>query len=199
MTGTGTHDGQHDPRYGGVAMALHWATAAAIFLMLASGLTMTRMAPGMTAFNLYQWHKALGITVLALTLIRLVWRLGHRPPPLPDAMPTLEKLGARLAHLGFYALLLGLPLSGWLLVSVSPLNLPTSWFGYFLIPHLPAPTDAALRQTLNSLSETAHGLGGWTLLALLFVHIAAALRHALILHDHVLRSMLPRWLAPRKG
>lgn len=188
---------ERDPRYGGVAMALHWLTAAAILLMLASGIAMTRMEPGMTAFNLYQWHKALGITVLALTLIRIVWRFGHRPPPLPAAMPHWEKTGARLAHLGFYLLLLGLPLSGWLLVSVSPLNLPTSWFGLFLIPHLPAPAEMAMRQMLNDWTSQAHVLAGWTLLTLLVLHVGAALRHSLILRDHVVRSMLPRWIAAK--
>lgn len=181
-----------DPRYGGVAIGLHWLTAVAILLMLASGLTMTRMTPGMTAFNLYQWHKALGITILALTLIRLVWRLTHRPPPLPATMPTWEQRAARLAHLGFYLLLLGLPLSGWLLVSVSPLNLPTSWFGQFLIPHLPAPADPDFRSLLNDAAQRTHDLAGWVLIALLVLHIGAALRHGLILRDRVLRSMLPR-------
>ena len=185
-----THPGQQ--RYSMVAMALHWLIALAVILLLGSGLAMTRMAPGLLAFDLYQWHKALGITVLALSVLRLLWRLTHRPPPLPDDMPRLERLGAKLGHLGFYALLIGLPLGGWAMVSVSPLNVPTSWFGLFVIPHLPgAPDDLATRKSLEGLFKLAHEVGGWMMLALLVLHVAAGLRHALVLRDGVFDRMVP--------
>lgn len=178
-------------RYSAVAMALHWLIALAVLLLLGSGMTMTRMAPGLLSFDLYQWHKALGITVLALTLLRIIWRLTHRPPPLPDSMPRLERLAAHLGHAGLYALLLVLPLTGWAMVSASPLNIPTTWFNLFLIPHLPTPETLEARKALESGLEELHGIGGWLMLALVGVHVAAALRHALILRDGIFSRMVP--------
>ncbi|WP_114394141.1 YceI family protein [Oleisolibacter albus] len=178
-------------RYTGVAMALHWLIALAVLLLLASGLVMTRIPSGPATFSLYQAHKALGLTVLALTLLRVLWRLTHRPPPLPDSMPPLERLGAHLGHFGFYVLLLLLPLTGWAAVSYSALNLPTSWFGLFLVPHLPGPADPEIRTRAAEGLGGLHGIGGWAMLALLLVHVAAALRHALILRDGVTERMLP--------
>ena len=89
----------------------------------------------------FQLHKSLGLTILALSLLRLVWRLTHRPPPMPATMPAWEQLAARGVHAAFYGLMIGLPLSGWLMVSAQwdggkPLNVPTLWFGIFEVPHL---------------------------------------------------------------
>ncbi|MFM2045233.1 MAG: hypothetical protein RLY86_3809 [Pseudomonadota bacterium] len=187
-------------RYSAGAMALHWLTAAAIVLLLASGLTMTRMEPGQTAFSLYQWHKALGLTVLLLTLARIVWRLTHRPPALPDSMPRVERTGAHLAHIGFYALLIGLPLGGWAMVSYAPYNVPTSWFGLFIVPHLPgAPAEEAARTLLKDQLRLAHEIGGWVLMAMLALHVAAGLRHALVLKDGVFQRMVPAARPLMKG
>lgn len=178
-------------RYTGVAMTLHWAIALAVLLLLASGLVMTRMGEGPLAYSLFQWHKALGVTVFALTLARIGWRLANPPPPLPDTMTGWERTAAKLGHAGFYVLLVALPLGGWALVSVSTLNIPTTWFGLFGIPHLPAPESLETRQTLEALFIDAHAIGGYVMLALVAVHVGAALRHALILKDGTLTRMLP--------
>lgn len=178
-------------RYSTVAMVLHWLIALSVILLLGSGVVMTRMAPGLLAFDLYQWHKALGITVLALTVLRILWRLTHRPPPLPDHMPKLERLGAHLGHLGFYVMLLVLPISGWWMASASPLNIPTTWFNLFIIPHLPAPETLEARKALEHDLKQVHEIAGWVMMALLAVHVAAALRHAFILRDGIMSRMLP--------
>ena len=99
-------------RYSAVAILLHWASALAVLVLIGLGLTMTHavLAP-LRQFQLYQWHKSVGLTVLALTLLRLGWRLAHRPPPLPATLPARERAGAHAAHALLYGLLLGLPLA----------------------------------------------------------------------------------------
>ncbi len=175
-------------RYTRVAQALHWVTAVAVLALLGTGLTMTRLdETGAAAFQLYQLHKSIGLTVLALTLARIGWRLSHTPPPLPAIMDRGERLAARTAHIGFYALLLGLPLGGWLMVSLAPLSVPTVWFARLPVPHLPVTPDEAAYLTV----QTAHRLGGWLIGALVIMHVAAALGHHLILRDAVLLRMWP--------
>lgn len=181
-------------RYNAVAVALHWLTVLAILLLLAMGWVMTSLPLGSPLqFTLFQLHKSVGMTVLALTLFRLVWRLAHRPPPLPDSMGPLERLVAHLGHFGLYALLLGLPLIGWGVVSTSPYNIPTVLYGLIPLPHLAFLADLADRQALNKLLENGHGLAAYLLTALVVGHAAAALRHHFLLKDDVLARMLPRF------
>src|SRR5262245_15536869 len=98
---------------------------------------------GAELFSVYQLHKSIGLTVLALSLLRLVWRLMNPPPPLPAHMPAWERFVAVATHGAFYALIIGLPLSGWIYVSAGwsihdeqPLLITTRWFGLFAVPHL---------------------------------------------------------------
>lgn len=182
-------------RYSRVAMTLHWLSAAAILTLLASGLWMTDAikVPAMqaTAFTVYQWHKSLGLTVLVLSLARLAWRLFSPPPPLPSGMGRMSRLAAHGAHAAFYILMIGLPLIGWAMVSASIYGLPTIVYGLFEWPHISvlanledkAPVEAALR--------TAHQIGGYVMIALLILHVGAALKHHFVDRDHVLAAMLP--------
>jgi len=181
-----------------VAILLHWASALCVLVLIGLGLTMTHaaLAP-LRQFQLYQWHKSVGITVLVLTVLRVLWRLTHRPPPLPAGMPARERRAAAAAHHLLYLLLVGLPLTGWAVVSLSPFNIPTVLYGLVPWPHLPlagfVPDPAAAEGILKRI----HALGAWSLAALLAVHVAAALRHHLRLRDDVLRRMLPgRPLSP---
>lgn len=187
--------------YNRVAMTLHWVIAAAILTLLASGLWMTDAikvpATQATAFTVYQWHKSLGLTVLVLSLARLAWRLFSPPPPLPSSMGRMSRLAAHGAHAAFYILMIGLPLIGWAMVSASIYGLPTIVFGLFEWPHISllanlqdkAPVEAALR--------TAHQTGGYLMIALLILHVGAALKHHFIDRDHVLAAMLPLVRTPR--
>jgi cytochrome b561 len=124
-------------RYTAVAMVLHWLIAIGILALIGVGLAMTHLtlAP-MLQFQLYQLHKSIGITVLLGVLLRILWRVFHPPPALPD-MPRLEKAAAEGAHTLLYVLMIVLPLTGWALVSVSPFNLPTVLYGLVPWPHLP--------------------------------------------------------------
>ena len=178
-------------RYSAVAILLHWASALGVLVLIGLGLTMTHavLAP-LRQFQLYQWHKSVGITVLVLTALRALWRLTHRPPPHPAGMPARERRAAAAAHHLLYLLLVGLPLTGWAVVSLSPFNIPTVLYGLVPWPHLPlAPllTDPA---GAEGLLKALHASGAWILTALLVLHVAAALRHHLILRDGVLGRML---------
>jgi len=175
------------PRFDATAIALHWAMAVAILGLLVLGFVMTQLKPGSPEqFSLYQLHKSVGMLVLALTVARLGWRLGHPPPPLPATMPAAERAVAHLGHLALYGLMLAMPLAGWAVVSTSPYNIPTVLFGLIGLPHLPLPKDA------NAAAKLAHLTGAWIMVATLAGHVGAALRHHFILGDDVLRRMLPR-------
>lgn len=180
-------------RYGAVAQSLHWASAFLIFALLAVGWTMTDLPPGSAQqFKLFQLHKSLGVTVFALTLIRLVWRLRHGVPALPATMPLWERRAAGLGHLGLYALAFGLPLTGWAVVSSSPFNIPTLLYGVIPLPHLWFLAEATDKKALSHLLGDVHAAAAFGLVGLLAVHVGAALRHHIWLKDDVLRRMLPR-------
>ncbi|MFB0488077.1 cytochrome b561 [Methylobacterium sp. OAE515] len=179
-------------RYSAVAILLHWASALGVLVLIGLGLTMTHadLAP-LRQFQLYQWHKSVGITVLALTALRVLWRLTHRPPTHPAGMPARERRAAGAAHALLYLLLVGLPLTGWAVVSLSPFNIPTVLYGLVPWPHLPLAAFVPDQVAAEGLLKRVHALGAWFLAALLAVHVAAALRHHLLLRDDVLRRMLP--------
>jgi cytochrome b561 len=190
---TETGDATRGRRYDGVAMALHWLTALAVLGLLVVGLVMTDLPRGSALqFVLFQGHKSVGITVLLLTVARLAWRLAHRPPPLPASMPPWERAAAHAGHLGLYLFLLAMPLTGWALVSASPLNIPTVLYGVLPWPHLPILATLADKKPVAAALATTHGALAWILIALLVVHVGAALRHHVLLKDDVLRRMVPR-------
>jgi cytochrome b561 len=180
-------------RYSGVAIAIHWLTAIAILAQLAMGWTMTSLPPGSyLQFSLYQWHKSVGITILALSVLRLAWRLLHKPPPLPATMPAWEMRVAKAAHASLYILLIALPITGWAVVSASPFNIPTILYGILPLPHLPVLPDLEDKKAAESALALVHEVAVWILLLLLAGHIGAALRHHFLIHDDVLARMLPR-------
>ncbi|MBN8608154.1 MAG: YceI family protein [Caulobacterales bacterium] len=191
-------------RYSAVAIVLHWAIAFAILLMIPLGWWMGDMAEdGVVSdgiFRAYQLHKSIGLTVLALSLVRLAWRLLNPPPPLPAHMPGWERFIAKAIHWAFYALMIGLPLTGWLYVSAGwsehddqPLLVTTHWFGLFVVPHLfglPA-AGADVREAVADTAMSAHSLMAWGALVLAALHAAAALKHHVFDKDEVLADMVP--------
>ncbi|MCR5880270.1 cytochrome b/b6 domain-containing protein [Phenylobacterium sp. J367] len=191
-------------RYSAVAIALHWLTAAAILAQLTLA---WRMQGPRTpeSFALIQLHKSVGVTILVLTLFRLAWRLAHRPPPEPPTLAPWERGLARLTHGSFYVLLLALPLSGWLLVSASPLAISTQLYGVVPFPDLPgvASLPPELKEAWRSGAHAVHEALALTLLALLGLHVAGALKHQLFAADEpVIAQMVPgarpgRRLEPR--
>ncbi len=183
-------------RYSSVAIALHWLIALAILLQLASGLWMVgalaEKDTQMLAFQVYQWHKSLGLTVLILSLLRLFWRLSHRAPPLPDGMTRWERIAAKGTHHLFYFLMILLPLTGWVVVSASSLGLPTLYWGLFQWPHLPLfGLEAGTKAVLERAVGEVHEFLAYATIALLVLHVGAALKHHLVDRDDVLSRMLP--------
>lgn len=179
-------------RYGAVAIALHWAIAIAIIGLLVLGTVMVRVTPGSSLqFELYQLHKSLGITVLLLSAVRLIWRLTHPAPPLPANLRPWEAALARSTHVGFYILMLVLPLSGWMMVSASVWNFPTVIFGLFTLPHLPMLGTLPDKKPVEDALKEIHEWLAIGTLALLLLHVAGALKHHFILKDDTLERMLP--------
>lgn len=186
--------------YSKVAVSLHWLIAAAIVFQLALGWRMGEEPKGPGLYALFQLHKSIGFTILFLSLFRLGWRLTHTAPPLPAAMPRWEQLAAKLAHLAFYGIMIGLPLSGWLLVSTSKINIPTLLFGVAPMPHLPwfVSLTADAKAGWHELAEVSHSLLALGTAALLALHLGAVLKHQLLEKDEVFGHMAlgakPGWL-----
>ncbi|ASP32522.1 cytochrome b [Labrenzia sp. VG12] len=177
--------------YGRVAILFHWVMALMIAGMLAFGLYMTSLpSDDPELFTLYQLHKSIGFVVLALAALRLTWRLANPSPRLPDGMHPLERLGAHLGHIGLYALLFAMPLTGWLMASASPWGIPTIVFNVLPVPHLPVPEVLGTQAEAESFFKLLHAYGAYLLIALIFVHIAAAFKHHLIARDDTLKRMV---------
>jgi cytochrome b561/polyisoprenoid-binding protein YceI len=196
-------------RYTAVAIVLHWAIAAAIVSNLFIGWWMTgaldEAGTRARAIAAFQLHKSIGLTVLVLSLMRLLWRLTHKPPSLPTGMAPWERFAAKATHWAIYALMVVVPLSGWTYVSSQwadgkALNVPTLWFGLFAVPHLfdaHAMADAA-RAAVAGRNEAAHFYLAWSMAGLFVLHVAAALKHHYFNRDRVLTQMLPA-IAPPDG
>jgi cytochrome b561 len=175
-------------------MTLHWVLAAAILFMLWLGLTMTSLEEtDPRTFPLFQLHKSIGLTILTLSVVRLVWRLANPLPPLPAAMPRWERVSARAVHVLFYVLMIAIPLLGWATVSSAPLAVPTVWFGLFEWPHIPFLADLprAEKRLIEGPLAGTHGALAFSMLVLAGLHAAAALKHHFKDRDDVLKRMLP--------
>jgi cytochrome b561 len=190
MQNTSSYQG----RYGAVAIAVHWLIALAIIGLILSGKWMVDAIrvkeTQFTAFQIYQWHKSFGLTVLALSLFRLAWRLLHTPPPAPDTMPNWQRFASTVTHWAFYVLMIGTPVLGWLMVSASPLGLPTLLFGQLEVPHYPFD-PAADKAALEHWFKANHELLANGTLLLLLLHAAAALKHHFVDKDNILWRMAP--------
>lgn len=170
--------------YTRTAVALHWVIALLILAAVPLGLYMTGLKLSPLKLQLYSYHKWLGVTIAALVLVRLGWRLGHPAPPLPMSMPVWEQQAASALHHLLYALMLILPLSGWLMSSAK--GVPTVYLGLLQLPDLLAKDEA-----LGELLAVVHASLAYALIALVAVHVAAAFKHQFVDHDVVLSRMLP--------
>jgi cytochrome b561 len=169
-------------RFSPLQRALHWLMALCILAMLFIGVGMvSTIRPNY--LTLVSIHKPLGIAILILAVIRLVVRLKRGAPALPSDLPEPMKLAAHLSHLAFYLLMLAMPLLGWGMLSAA--NYPVVVAGIRLPPILP-PSDS-----LHTLLWTAHKYLAFCFFALIVVHLAAALFHALVRRDGVFRAMSP--------
>ncbi len=174
--------------YGAVAKALHWTIALLIAGLFVLGWAMSDLFDGdrATQFRLYQLHKSFGLTVLALVVVRVLWRLANPPPPLPAHMAGWERGAALGAHLALYALMIAVPVAGWIAVSAAGLPIG-SIFGVIPIPDL-SDHDEALMHQAGEIHETLVWL---VLLPVVILHVLAALKHHIVDKDDVMRRMLP--------
>ncbi|MBI3678613.1 MAG: cytochrome b [Proteobacteria bacterium] len=181
-------------RYGTVSMTFHWLIAALVLTNVGLGLSFDNFPRGSeTLLEVVLVHKSIGLTVLVLSVLRLLWRLMHKAPPLPaDMNPALKVLG-RASHVLLYFLIIALPLTGWGIVSASSLGVPTHYFGLFDWPNLQyfANLPREQRAPYRELFDNTHVLLAWTAIGLIVLHISAALYHQFVRRDDVLRRMLP--------
>ncbi len=169
-------------RYTTTAMLLHWLIALLIFVLFPLGLYMHGLKLSPTKLHLYSYHKWAGITVLLLAFLRVVWRTAHQPPALN--MPYWQQTASNVVHALLYLLIIAVPLSGWLMSSAK--GVQTVWLGILPLPDL-VEKDKALGQLLGFVHQNLN----YTLLALVMLHIAAALKHRFIDKDDVIKRMLP--------
>jgi len=174
-------------RYGAVAMLLHWVMALLVMGLVVLGLYMVSLPD--TGFDtkkitLILYHKELGLLVLLLFAARFAWRVTQLLPRLVAHLPLWQKVAARFVHLCFYALMLALPITGWLRSSAA--GIPVSFFGWFTLPDL-LPRDDFWFERLIDL----HKWLAYLLILFIFVHMGAALRHHFVFRDDTLRKMLP--------
>jgi len=173
-------------RYSGGAILFHWVIAALILANLI-GAWVTEAWEGPARATAMGLHKATGFTILVLSVLRLGWRLAHRPPPFPPTIGRLEAIGARATHMLFYLLMIGIPLSGWLMISAAGERRPFDWYGVFDLPYLPVQGNKAV----GGLAHDAHGLLGYALIGLLALHVVGALKHHFSDAPGFLRRILP--------
>lgn len=187
---TENHNTPETTRYNGAAMLLHWVIAALLVYQFALGLRLEdKLAPSET-FTAFQQHKSIGIAILLLSLARLALRLTK---PRPDEVGSpAERIGARIAHWAFYAIMLLGPISGWIIASTAKIKVPTVLFGLVPWPHLPVP--AALHEP----AELGHAVLGWALPALLLLHVAAVVYH-MRKADPVAQRMMPAGVSATSG
>jgi len=179
-------------RYSAVAILLHWTIAALILTNLLLGWRMGYLT-GMDQFGMFQLHKSVGITVLVLSVARLAWRLVNSPPPSVAPMKPWEHRVASATYWFFYAMMIGMPLTGWAMVSVSPYNIPTLLWKTIPWPHIGFlhRLDTTGKAQVEAIGGNIHlylALGGAALIAL---HVAAALKHQFVARDGVLGRMMP--------
>ncbi|ACT48025.1 cytochrome b [Methylotenera mobilis] len=176
-----------ETRYTLTAIVIHWLMALLLIALFAVGLYMHELKFSPFKLQIYSWHKWAGVTAFMLVMLRLAWRIKHRPPVLPWTISKLAKLGAHIGHGVLYFLMIAIPLSGWLMSSAK--GFQTVYFGVLPIPDLLAK-DKALGDSL----QAVHMILSYSMAAVVLGHITAAIKHHVLDKDDVLRRILP-WRA----
>jgi len=171
-------------RWGHIAQFLHWLIVALIIVQVILANIAEDLPIGVKKLAMFARHKSVGITILALAVIRLLWRWANPTPKLPTTLRPYERTLAGLTHFGLYLILFAMPLTGWMMTSAR--GFPVSWFGFFQLPDFVPKNDALY----NAMKET-HDTLSLVLYAIVFLHVAAALKHHFVMKDDVLRRMLP--------
>jgi cytochrome b561 len=173
------------PRYSGLNQLFHWITALCMFAILPLAWVMTNAkANSSVQHTTYNWHKTLGLIVLALTLLRLVWRFIDKPPPYPSKVAAWDRRLAHMAYFLFFAVMIWMPVTGFIDSAYD--GYPIKLFNLIETPQL-----FAKNARMEHLFATLHALGQWPTYALIVLHLAAVLFHLVWGKDGVLGRMLP--------
>jgi len=171
-------------RYTLAAMVFHWLLALAIVGAFCVGLYMSDLSMSPTRLKLFNWHKWAGMTIFALSALRLLWRLTHRPPAdLP--MPAWQQRAAHAAHAVLYVLFFGVPVAGWAYSSAA--GFPVVVYGLIPLPDF-VPVDKGLAEVLKAV----HQVLAFSLAFVVVAHVGAALKHQFLDRDGLLLRMWPR-------
>lgn len=171
-------------RYDTTSRVFHWLTVALVVAAAALGLWIAHAAPTEAIKpTLYNLHQSIGVTIGLVTMARLLWRLGHPPPPLPQDLPNILKFVSRLNHGAFYFWLIVMPLLGF--IATNAWGFPLIWFGL-----VPLPDPVGKNVPLAEMVTFAHRLMAWSLIGMIVLHVSAALWHQFVRRDGTLRKML---------
>lgn len=170
-------------RYSAVARLLHWSVVGLVAVQFAIAWTMPDIRRGTEPVGLIAWHLSVGVAILAVMMVRALWRLSHREPPAPVALPASLRIVSRVTHVLLYALLVALPLLGW--ANASARGWPVTLFGILPLPPLSA-TGSPLGRQLGDL----HQVVAIELLVVIGLHVLGALYHGVIVRDRTLQRML---------
>ena len=183
-----------EKRYTRPAIILHWLIALLMAVNIALILLIERF-PEDWIRPVIDTHKSLGITVLGLVLLRILWRLGHTPPAMPSSFGRLERFGAHAAHLALYALMILLPLSGWMHDSAwkNAATHPMQLFGLFEWPRIGwiMAIEPTAKEMWHSTLGAVHEWAGYVLYVVFALHVAGALKHQFLDGERELQRMLP--------
>ena len=171
------------PAYTVTARTLHWVTASLVLLNLPLGLVIANNWGGPLQDQLYDLHRSIGALIIPIILVRVLYRFGHPPAPLPDDIPALQQLAAKATHWALYALLIVQPFLGWIGTSAYPARIVV--FGLFELPPI-WPEDRAFSDHVL----LVHSIIGLSIACLLAAHIGAALHHHFVRRDGILSRMI---------
>jgi cytochrome b561 len=178
--------------YSRVAIILHWIIAFFIFGQIGLGWSLGGLANGPARGAMIQLHKSIGITILLLSLVRLAWRLAHPAPP-QVSMPRWQRTAAGAVHWSFYVLMIGLPLTGWIMVSASKVASPIVLFGLVPWPAIPgiADLEPSSRAAWHAFGRNGHAILAFSAIALIVLHLGAVAKHQILDRDRVFARMAP--------
>lgn len=159
-------------RYSNVNVAFHWVTAALVLFQIWLGLSFADMAQGPERANLFTWHRTIGAIILLIVVARLTYRLTNPPPPYPPQLPKWERVAGTWNHRLFYLLLIAMPIGG--VVAVSGLSPAPD---ITLLGGIAFPKISGISKELGELAAGVHSVAAWLLMALIVLHVAAALKH----------------------
>ena len=171
------------PAYTPVARVLHWLTAVLVLSLLPIGFTMTHLDEGPLQDSLYHLHESIAATLIPVIVIRLIYRVTHKPVPLPAEIPALQRLGAETVHWLLYALLVAQTIVGW--IGASAYGAPITIFGLLNLPPI-WPKDSDFSEDVL----LVHDVIGYSIAVLACAHIGAALFHHFVQKDRVLLRMV---------